>query len=60
MRAAARGGRESSIDRQDLDGWERRTGGKGQVAWGLTTRVGEQRTKNSTDEKTARDAEGFK
>ena len=27
---------------------------------GLTTRVGEQRTKNSTDEKTARDAEGFK
>ena len=43
VRATARGGRESSIDRQDLDRWERRTGGKGQVAWGLTTRVGEQR-----------------
>ena len=43
MRAAARVGRESSIDRPDLDRWGRRTGDEGQIAWGLTTRAGEQR-----------------
>ena len=38
------GGREVSIDGLKLDGRVRRTGSEGQVAWGLTRRVGEHRS----------------